>query len=147
VTDIIYVSALFTTDEAVLFNPRLALTDVFANFQAAGTLDSLRGLETTISNGESLKMVSNRISKQSASGRSVIAPLSTRKELTMLMEDYVANLSMSDEKFRLSAPRIRKMTFIPGDIDQNGIPYLNCDFGGISPRSLGRVDIMRKAIM
>jgi hypothetical protein len=147
VTEVIYVSASFTTDDTILSNPRSALTDVFANFTGSGTLNSLRGLETTISNGESLKMVSNTISKQSVVGRYAIVPLSTRREVMMLMEDYVATLSMSDDKFRLSAPKVKRMVFVPGDIAQNGMPYINCDFGGISPRNLGRVDIMTKAIM
>ena len=147
VTEVILVSASFTTDETLLCNPRLALTDVFANFQGSGTLNSLRGLETTISNSGSLKMVSNMVNKQSVAGRYVITPLSTRKEVTMLMEDYVARLSIGDEKFRLSAPQIKRMIFIPGEINQSGIPSMNYNFGGIPPRNIGRIDIMTRAIM
>jgi len=150
VTEVMLVSAGFTTDDAILQSPAQALTDIFGNFEGSGVMDSITGKETTISNGESLKSLPRMISMQSAAGRRVIAPLSTKKEVTIFMEDYVASITRADsnvaKKLKLNAPQIKGLIFIPGELSQSGYT-LNCDFGGVKPRNIGNMTRLSKAMV
>jgi hypothetical protein len=150
VNEIVLVSAGFTTDDATLYNPALALTDVFGNFEGSDMMDSLTGKETAISNGESLKSIPRMVSTQNTSGRYVITPLSTKKEVTMFMEDYIASITRANSnvarKLKLSAPQIKGLIFVPGDIGQSGYS-LNYNFGGVRPKNIGNLGRMSKAIV
>ncbi|MFA5313267.1 MAG: hypothetical protein WC375_08155, partial [Methanomassiliicoccales archaeon] len=150
VTEVMLVSACFTTDDAILQNPGMALTDIFANFEGSGVMDSFTGKETSISTGGSLKELPRMVGMQSAAGRRVVPPLSTWKEVSTFMGDYVTNITRADslvaKKLKLSAPRIKGLVFIPGELGQNGYS-LNYNFGGVKPRNIGNVARMSKAIM
>jgi hypothetical protein len=150
VNDIVLVSAGFPTDPSTLNNPGLALTDIFTNFGGSKMFDSLTGKEVTISNGESLRHLSGSINFQNVSGRYVIPPLSTMKEATILIEHYVQGISHGNsnisEKLKLSAPQIRSLIFIPGDINANGFS-INYDFQGLMPRNIGNIGKMSRTIV
>ena len=150
VNEVMLVSAGFTTDEAILLNPSLALTDIFANFEGSRMMDSLTGKEATISNSMNLRSLPGAINFQNVSGRHVIPPLSTRKEVAMLLEDYVQGITQRNsslaDKLKLSAPQIRSLIFIPGDINEKGFS-LSYNFGRLMPYSIGNLGRMVKTVI
>ena len=119
VDEVLLVSADFVIDSSCLSNPRQAVTDVFSIKGSNGLFAGLTGSETSISNSQGLGGLVESAAENSAGGRNIIIPLSTRKEAERIAENYVDAVSRVEDKLRLSNPDVAELIFIPFERDGN----------------------------
>ena len=81
----------------------------------------IKGEETSISNGSGLRAIADSVSDQSAGGREVVMPMSTKKEAEKLCGEYLAKVSSKDKKFKLSKPEVKGLIYIPCTVSGNRI--------------------------
>ncbi len=121
VDDMLFAMADFVTDGKCLNDPALAMTDIFSDRPKNGRFAGIKGDETSISNGSGLKVIADSVSQQSAGGREIAIPLSTKKEAEKFCGEYLAKLSASNKKFKLSKPEVKGLIYIPCNIEGNRI--------------------------
>jgi hypothetical protein len=113
VTEDLFVPADFVIDQGCLGDPSSAVTDIFKIRPETSILAGISGSETSISGGEGITALSGTIADNSIGGRSVAIPLSTKREAEKLMDLYLAQRTSSDNKLKLSKPRVKGLVFIP----------------------------------
>lgn len=113
VTEQLLVAADFPIDDQCLRNPRKAITDVFANAGSAKFFDKISGNQDSISNSAGIAALVSGASQTGASGRSVVVPLSTKKEGEKLAEAYVRTVAGSLKQLRLSNPDVAGLVYVP----------------------------------
>ena len=111
----------FVTDERCLNDPSLAMTDIFSDRPKNGRFAGIKGDETSISNGSGLKAIADSVSEQSAGGREIAMPMSTKKEAEKLCGEYLAKISANNRKFKLSKPEVKGLIYIPCTVNGNRI--------------------------
>ena len=121
VDDMLLAVADFVTDEKCLNDPALAMTDIFSDRPRNGRFAGIKGDETSISNGSGLKAIADSVSEQSAGGREIAMPMSTRKEAEKLCGEYLAKISANNKKFKLSKPEVKGLIYIPCTVNGNRI--------------------------
>ena len=121
VDDMLLAIADFVTDERCLNDPSLAMTDIFSDRPKNGRFAGIKGDETSISNGSGLRAIADSVSEQSAGGREIAMPMSTRKEAEKLCGEYLAKISANNKKFKLSKPEVRGLIYIPCTVNGNRI--------------------------
>ncbi len=150
VIETILISAGFTTNEAILGQPSLGVTDVFAARDGGGFFSSITGGETSISKGGPIKKVVDSAIPSSAGGRKIVPPLSTKKEASYLIENYIDQATKTDRvianKLRLSAPRVEDLIFISGNISGSSF-NLDIDIGNLCPQCVGDLSLLSDVMM
>ena len=121
VDDMLLIIADFIIDERCLNDPSLAVTDIFSDRPKNGRFAGIKGDETSLSNGSGLRAIADSVSDQSAGGREIAMPMSTKKEAEKLCGEYLAKVSAKDKKFKLSKPEVRKLIYIPCTVSGNRI--------------------------
>ena len=138
VSDTLLLVADFVTDDRCLNDPADAMTDIFSDRPKAGMFAGLKGEETSISNGSGLKRITDSVSDQTAVGRAIMMPLSTMKEAEKLCGEYLAKVSATNRKFKLSKPEVKRLIYIPCTVSGNRIE--SEVLSNMTPNRLGRID-------
>ena len=141
VSDTLMIYANFVIDVNALNDPAYAITDIFSDRPKNGKFAGIKGTEVSMSSGSGLKAISDSVSDQTAGGRDIMMPLSTKKEAEKLCGEYLAKLAASDKKFKLSKPTIKRLIFIPCTVSGNGV---TCEaLSNMVPEMLGKLDVSR----
>ena len=138
VSDTLLIMADFVTDKTSLDNPAWAITDIFSDRPDSGAFAGMKGTETSISNGSGLRSIADSASEQTAGGRDIILPMSTRKEAEKLCGEYLNRVAAKEKKFKLSRPEVRGLIYIPCTADGS---KLSCEaLSNMVPEKLTRTD-------
>ena len=145
VTEDILIPATFTICRAALENPRYGLTDIFALAPESSILDRIKGDEQSISGGVGIGRLTDSAAHNPVNGRKIVLPLSTKKEATKLVEEYLNQCASSHSKLRLSKPAVKRLVYIPCDMESY-VPNLPKEFSGLVPGSVN-ADEMRNIVI
>ena len=138
VSDKLLLAADFVVDGKCLDAPSSAMTDIFSDRPKEGRFSGIKGEETSISNGSGLKTLTDSVSDQTASGRSIYLPMSTKKEAEKLCGEYLGSIAAKNKKFKLSKPEVKRLVYIPCDV-QGG--KVTCEaLANMVPDRLARMD-------
>ena len=146
VNEVLLVPADFVIDSNCLSNPRQAVTDVFSIKGSNGLFAGLTGSETSISNSQGLGGLVGSAAENSAGGRNVIIPLSTKREAERIAESYVEAVSRVEDKLKLSNPDVADLIFIPFERDGNKL-RAPPEFGNLVPGRIRNTDLDRLIIL
>ena len=146
VTDVLLVPADFTIDGNCLNYPKTAVTDVFGAKGSNGFMAGLTGSETSISNSKGLGALVQSAAENGAAGRSVIVPLSTKREAERIAENYIQSVSGSMDKLKLSNPEVVGLVYVPFERDGNAL-VPNSGFGDLLPARVGRTALDQLVIL
>ncbi len=139
VSDKLLVMADFVVDPKCFSDPSDAITDIFSERPKDGRFAGIKGEETSISNGSGLRSITDSVSKQSAVGREIALPLSTKKEAEKLCGEYLNRVSARIKKFKLSKPEVKGLVYIPCTVNGNRIS--SDALANMTPERMGRLDI------
>lgn len=135
----------FLVDLNCVNNPKSALTDVFDSYKGS-FLDHVTGNESSISEGEGLKVLASSASPAQVGGRKVIIPLSTRREAEKLAEEYLSRVASQNKKLRLSNPEVRRLIYVPYTSNSSKLDS-NDAFGSLEPRHISEVDLEKLIVI
>ncbi len=139
VSDKLLVIADFVVDSRCLNEPSDAVTDIFSERPKDGRFAGMKGEETSLSNGSGLRSITDSVSQQSAAGRDVALPMSTKKEAEKLCGEYLNRLSARVKKFKLSKPEVKRLVYIPCTV--TGGRIASETLANMTPERLGRLNI------
>ncbi len=138
VSDKLLLAADFVIDNRCLDCPSCAMTDIFSDRPKEGRFSGIKGDETSLSNGSGLKTLTDSVSDQTVSGRSIYLPMSTKKEAEKLCGEYLGSIADKNKKFKLSKPEVKRLVYIPCDV-QGG--KVTCEaLANMAPERLSRMD-------
>lgn len=132
------ICADFIMDPDCLVNPSSALTDVFRNRPESSIMDSIKGEETRISGGTGIGRIQDSVQMGSAAGKRIVLPLSTKAEAEKVCVDFLAQVSRTHSKFKLSQPQVQRIIYVPCTAS-NGKLVLPKDFGNMVPDHVARM--------
>ena len=116
VSDKLLLAADFVVDDKCLNTPATAMTDIFSDRPKEGRFSGIKGEETSLSNGSGLIAITDSVSDQTVSGRSIYLPMSTKKEAEKLCGEYLGSVADKNRKFKLSKPEVKRLVYIPCDV-------------------------------
>ena len=118
VTDTVLVSAMFLTDEETFMNPKLPVTDIFGFMPESTFMQRVKGEETSITMGGSVKNLVDQsaIGPISADSK-VIMPVTTKQEAEILCKEYVEGSRDSHPKLTMGNPVAKYLIYVPCNID------------------------------
>ena len=140
VSEILLIPADFVIDGDCLSSPRLAVTDVFSVKGSNGLFAGLTGNETSISNSQGLGRLAESAAQNSAAGRKIVAPLSTKREAERIAETYIQWMSKTLDKLKLSNPDVKELIYIPFESSGNRLT-VKPEFGVLTPERVKRTDL------
>ncbi len=140
------IPADFVIDGSCLSNPRLAVTDVFSVKGNNGMFAGLTGSETSISNSQGIDKLINSASPNTAGGREIVVPLSTKREAERMAESYVQAVSRSESKLKLSNPDVVDLMYVPFTKADNGYGP-NASFGVLLPTRVKNTDLSQLIVL
>lgn len=146
VSETLFISSQFLMDASCLSNPASAVTDVFKNKPEVRFMDSLKGKETTISGGCELASLQKSIAVGHRAGRHVILPITRKMEAEKICSDYLSAKTRNDNQFKLSAPTVNRLVYIPCRIS-GGKVVLPSNFGNLVPSHISSINTNRLTII
>jgi hypothetical protein len=144
VNEPLLVPASFVTDPASLNNPRQSVTDIFAS-RPGGFFDSLKGSETSMSESGGIKTMVQSVAENSVGTRKVVVPVSTKNEAEAFVLRYLRQCTSDDKKLKLIKPTVDKLIYVPCEITDSGVSFPT--LGKVSPRSVGRMDLLKNLLI
>ncbi len=140
------IPADFVIDGGCLSNPRNAVTDVFSVKGNNGMFAGLTGNETSISNSQGIGKLIKSASQNTTGGRSVVVPLSTKREAERMAENYVQAVSRVESKLKLSNPDVVDLIYVP--FTKAGNAYSpSAAFGILLPQRVKNTDLSQLIII
>ena len=137
VDDTLLIEADFVVDGKCLDTPSCAITDIFSDRPNNGRFAGIKGQETSMSNGSGLRAIIDSVTDQTAGGRDVLMPMSTKKEAEKLCDDYLNKFAAAEKKFKLSRPVVKRLIYIPCTVSGS---RLTCDaLANMAPERLSRM--------
>ena len=134
------VPASFVTNADSLNNPKLSISDIFAS-RPGGWFDGIKGTESKMSESGEIGTVISSVADNSVGTRSVIVPVSTKKEAETFVLRYLKQCTADDNKLKLIKPTVDKLIYVPCEITDAGISLPS--LGKMAPRSAGRIDLIK----
>ncbi len=133
------VPAVFTVFAKALSDPRSGLTDIFAAAPESSIMSRIKGTEDSISGGAGIGRLADSASPSQVGSRSVVLPLSTKREASRLVEMYLDQCSTTHSKLKLSRPTVKRLMYVPCTASGGGIKLPDA-FKGLEPNVLKGAD-------
>jgi hypothetical protein len=140
------ICADFVTDADCLNDPSVAITDIFSVRPPKSILAGISGSETSISGGAGIGKIQDSVADGSANGRSIVAPLSTKREAEKLCSEYLARKVAADSKLKLSKPDVKRIIYVPCKREGNTVTA-PADFGNLVPGRLRKMDLGKSIVI
>lgn len=131
IAETILAPAEFVCDGSVVNQPQGGLTDVFS--LRTGPKD-----DGSVSEREGVKKLVATVQDGSAGTRSVVLPMSTKKEAAKLGSEYLNQRMRADSKMRLGKPRVKELIYVPCTLNGDSFS-LPAEFGRLRPLTVDRM--------
>ena len=138
VSEMVLVSAVFTTLPSIVNSPREAVTDIFKAMPETTMMQRVKGDQTSISMGGVVKQAFDSSSMVSAESGKVIIPTTTRQEAELLCNSYMDQCKSSHSKLQMGRSVAKELLFVPCDIEGDRVK-LNINLDNMAPVKYGDI--------
>lgn len=136
------VAATFPFYQNFVYSPSEVVTDIFSRRPDGPFVGSITGAETSISIGESISRLVQTAILRTASGCTIVPPLSTVSEAKQLMNEYLEQVSNAlGGKLQVASCEVSDIVFVPVDLS-TGFVNFHGALGWIPPKQVGDLQLI-----
>lgn len=148
VTELILVSAMFTTSSSTISNPRTAITDIFMAMPETTFMQRVKGNETSITMGGRVREIFDDAHHTKVNiSTGVAIPTSTKADVEMIVNGYLNECKSTHSKLQMGRASILDLIYVPFDYNANGMMVMTANLGNLSPKSLGNKETISKLML